>query len=107
MNSFNKPSLLNFEGNTSENLRRLKHYTLQYCIYLTASGSEKKDDTVKIAISLNFAGKDTFEVFNTFQFPSDDEKKVNKVLEQFEWYCNPGKNSLLETPILADNARLK
>ena len=93
MDSFHKPSALSFDGNNSENWRRFKQ---QYDIYLTASGSEKKDDTVKIAILLNFAGEDAIEVFNTFQFPEGDEKKLNKVLEQFERYCNPRKNVVFE-----------
>jgi len=37
-------------------------------------------------------GEDAIEVFNTFQFPEGDEKKLDKVLEQFERYCNPRKN---------------
>ena len=41
MDSFHRPSALSFDGNTSENWRRFKK---QYQIYLTASGSEKKDD---------------------------------------------------------------
>ena len=47
MDSFHKPSALSFDGNTSENWRRSKQ---QFDIYITASGSEKKDDAVKIAI---------------------------------------------------------
>ena len=93
MDSFHKPSALSFDGNTSENWRRFKQ---QFDIYITASGSEKKDDTVRIAILLNFAGEDAIEVFNTFQFAKDDEKKLNKVLEQFEQYCNPRKNVVFE-----------
>ena len=50
MDSFHKPSALTFDGNTSENWRRFRQ---QYEIYLTASESEKKNDTVKIAILLN------------------------------------------------------
>ena len=50
MDSFHKPSALTFDGNTSENWRRFRQ---QYEIYLTASESEKKDDTVKIVILLN------------------------------------------------------
>ena len=36
------------------------------------------------------------EVLNTFQFPEGDEKKLDKVLEQFERYCNPRKNVVFE-----------
>ena len=93
MDSFHKPSALSFHGNTSENWRRFKQ---QFDIYVTASGSEKKDDAVKIAILQNFAGEDAIEVFNTFQFAEGDEKKLNKVLEQFEQYCNPRKNVVFE-----------
>ena len=74
MDSFHQLSALSFHSNTSENWRRFKK---QYQIYLTASGSEKKDDSIKIATLLNFAGEDTIEVFNTFQFPEGDEN--NKI----------------------------
>ena len=93
MDSFHKPSALSFDGNTSENWRRFKQ---KFDIYITASGSEKKGDEVKIAILLNFAGEDAIEVFNTFQFAEGDEKKLDKVLEQFERYCNPRKNVVFE-----------
>ena len=83
MDSFHNPSVLSLDGNTSENWRRFKE---QFDIYITASGSEKKYDAVKIAILLNFAGKDAIEVLNTFRFAEGDEKKLNKVLEQFEQY---------------------
>ena len=93
MDSFHKPSALSFDGNTSENWRRFRQ---QYEIYLTALAREKKDDTVEIAILLNFADEDAIEVFNTFQFPEGDEKQLDKVLERFECYCNPGKNVVFE-----------
>ena len=86
MNSFHKPIALSFDRNTSENWR----------IFRQQYESEKKDDTVKIAILFNFAGEDAIEVFNTFQFPEGDEKKLEKVLEQFEPYCNPRKNVVSE-----------
>ena len=92
MDSFHKPSALSFDGNT-ENWRRFKQ---QFDIYITASGSEKKGDEVKIAILLNFAGEDDIEVFNTFQFAEGDKNKLDKVLEKFEQYCNPRKNVVFE-----------
>ena len=76
--SFHKPSALSFDGNTPENWRRFKQ---QYQIYLTALGSRKKHDSIKIATLtatlLTFAGEDAIEVFNTFQFPEGDEN--NKI----------------------------
>ena len=53
-------------------------------MHLTASVSEKKKDSIIIAILLIFAGNDATEVFNTFQFPKGNEKKLDKGLEQFE-----------------------
>ena len=64
MDSFRKPSALSFDGNRSENWRRFEQ---QYQIYLTASGSEKKDDSLKIAILLKFAREDAIEVFKQFE----------------------------------------
>ena len=64
---------------TRQNWRSFKQ---QYQIYLTASVSEKKKDSIIIAILLNFAGNDAIEVFNTFQFPKGNEKKLDKGLEQ-------------------------
>ena len=88
MDSFHKPSALSFDGNNSENWRRFKQ---QYDIYLTASGSKKKDDTVKIAILLNFTGEDAIKVFNTFQFPEGDEKKLNRFLSSLSGTATPGR----------------
>ena len=48
MDSFHKPSALSFDGITSENWRRFKQQP----------DIERKDDAVKIAILLNFAGED-------------------------------------------------
>jgi len=61
MDSFHKPSALSFDGNTTENWLRFKQ---QFDIYITAPGSEKKDDAVKITLLLNFAGEDAIEVCN-------------------------------------------
>ena len=72
MDSFHKPSALSFDGNTSENWRRFKQ---QFDICVTASRREKKDDAVRIAILLNFAGEDAIEVSSThFSLPKATRK---------------------------------
>ena len=41
------------------------------------------------------AGSEALEVYNTFQWDADvddDNKKVDKIMEKFERYCNPRKN---------------
>ena len=45
---------------------------------------------------LKFAGEDSIEVCKTFHFPEGDEKKVEKVREQFERYYNPRKSIVFE-----------
>ena len=93
MDSSHKHNAFNLDGNTAANWRIFKQ---QQGIYLTASGSEKKDDSVKIAILLNVAGEDAIDVFNTFQFSEGDGKKLDKVLEEFKRYSNPRKNVVFE-----------
>ena len=95
MDSFHKLSALSFDGNTSENWPRFKQ---QFDVCKTASGSEKKRrcghaDDCYIA---KLAGEDAIEVLYTIQFAEGDEKKLNKVLEQFEQYRNPRKNVVFE-----------
>ena len=51
MDSFHKPSALSFEENTSENWRRFKQ---QFDIFITTSGSEKKDDVGRITTTNQF-----------------------------------------------------
>ena len=45
-----------------------------------------------IAILLNFFGEEAIKDFNTFQFVRGHEKRLDKVLEEFEWYSNKRDN---------------
>ncbi|XP_068671039.1 uncharacterized protein [Montipora foliosa] len=46
---------------------------------------------------LYVAGSEALEVCNTFQWDADDDnKKVNKIMEKFERYCNPRKSLSFE-----------
>ena len=94
MEAFNKPSTLSLSGNLAENWRRFEQ---QFEIYVAASDKEKASDAIKVALLLNFAGEDAIEVFNTFKFTNEADKKVLKtVKEKFEEYCNPRKNVVFE-----------
>ena len=75
MDSFHKLSALSFHGNTSESWRRFKQ---PYDIYLAVSDCEKEDNSVKIAILVNFAGEEAIEVFSAFQFAEGDEKSYTE-----------------------------
>ena len=46
---------------------------------------------------LHVVGPEALEDYNMFQWDSDgDENKVDKIMEKFEWYCNPRKNLTFE-----------
>ena len=46
---------------------------------------------------LRVTGSEALEVYNTFKWDADgDYKKVDKIMEKFERYCNPRKNLTFE-----------
>ena len=73
-------SALSFDGNTSENWRRFKQ---QYHIYLTASGSKKKDDSIKIATLLNFADEEPLKFSTHSSFPKAMIRSWTKSLNSY------------------------
>ncbi|CAC5397952.1 unnamed protein product [Mytilus coruscus] len=95
-NTFRLPPQLNVtEGNVSENFKKWKR---QVEIYLVASGAVKKDGAVQVAIILNCAGPNIVDIFDQIQWTErGDEKKLDKLFEKLEAYCNPRKNEVLES----------
>ena len=94
MENFNKPSELSFEGNVQRNWNQFKQ---RFNIYILATDQSKKTDETKIAILLNLAGDRAIEIFNQFTYETaGDEKKLDKVLDQFEKYCSPRSNVVYE-----------
>lgn len=92
--AINRPGNLSLEGNLAENWRRFKQ---NLTIYLDASGKTSESEATKVAILLNIAGEDAIELFNTFTFTDEeDKKKLDPVIAQFENYCNPRKNIVFE-----------
>jgi hypothetical protein len=98
------PDPLSLEGNLSENWRRWKQ---RFNIYMKASGNVGSAEDVKKAILLHCVGPDALDVFNTFKFnddagefsPTDEHEnrlKYTAILDKFEEYCNPRKNTLFE-----------
>ena len=81
-------------GNLSENWRKFKQ---PFEIYSIASGLNEKAEEIQVASLLHLVGEEALEVFNTFQFAAeDDKKKIKPVCEQFEAYCSPRKNVTYE-----------
>ena len=95
-NTFRLPPSLNvIERNVSENYKKWKR---QVEVYLMASGAVKKDKEVQIAIILNCAGPQIIDIYDQFIWDEEgDEKKLDKLFEKLEGYCNPRKNEVLES----------
>ena len=90
MDKLTPPEVLNLEGNVAENWRRWKQ---KFEIFSLASGLSRKDAKIQAATLLHVAGTDALEIYNTFNWESDDDKcKVDKITEKFDEYCNPRKN---------------
>lgn len=46
---------------------------------------------------LHCVGEDGIELFNTFEFKNEgDKKKLEVVLKKFDAHCSPGNNTLFE-----------
>lgn len=60
MDQFKPPTPLLLTGNLNENWRRWEQ---RFQPYMTASGSDKNDKSVKIAIMLHTVGEDALEVY--------------------------------------------
>lgn len=88
---FKVPSHLVMDGNLSENFKKFQQ---RFEIYMCASESDKKPETVKIAILLNLIGDDAVDVFYTF--PDEKVKTLESILKEFELYCNPKKDEVYE-----------
>jgi hypothetical protein len=55
---------------------------------------------------LHLIGEDALEVFNTFEFASDEVKgKTSEILKKFDEYCNPKRNLTVERHIF--NSRMQ
>jgi len=94
MTEFKPPRELIISGNLSENWRRFEQ---QFDIYMTASGLSEKSDEQQAMTLLHVAGPDALDIYNGFQWETEgDQKKLAKVKEQYQEYCNPKKNITYE-----------
>ena len=90
MDKLSPPEALNLDGNIAENWRRWKQ---RFEIFSLASGLSEKDAGIQAAAFLHVAGPEALEIYNTFSWPTaDDKNKVDKIMEKFDQYCNPRKN---------------
>ena len=81
-------------GNVSQNWKRFKQKGSNYEL---AIGTARKEDPIRVAAFLTVIGDKALEVYNDFTWYSDEDKvKMDKVMERFEQYCEPHKNTIYE-----------
>lgn len=89
MDKIKPPNPLSLEGNVAENWRKFKQ---RFELYLAATEYDGKDDKIQCSVFLHTIGDDALEVYNTFEFASNDDRvKLDVVTGKFEDYCNPRK----------------
>jgi hypothetical protein len=95
---------LRLDGNLAENWRRWKQ---RFELFMTATEASKKSGKIQSSMLLHLIGEDALEVFNTFEFASDEDKeKASEILKKFDEYdCNPKRNLTVERHIF--NSRMQ
>ena len=90
---FNPPDPLQLsKGNYSQNWKRFKQ---KWTNYELATKIFRKE--VRVATFLTVIGDEALDVYNAFPWDSADDKiKIDKVLEQFDNFCEPRKNTIYE-----------
>ena len=84
---------LKMDGNLAENLRKWKQ---RWSLYAKASGAEEKDEATQCAIFLHTIGEEALEVYDTFTFTETEQDKIELLIQKFEGYCTPRKNTTYE-----------
>lgn len=88
-----KPEVFSFHD---ENVSQLwNNWKQEFKLYLRASSQEKHKDEVKVALFLNFIGKEGRKIFKTFEL-DEDTVKLDDVFSDFDDYCNPKKSVPVE-----------
>ena len=85
--------LLKLDGNTAENWRKWK---LQWSLYAKARGADKQEEEMQCAIFLHMIGEEALEGYKTFTFTQAQRNKLDPIIETFEAYCSPKKNTTYE-----------
>lgn len=87
MDKLSPPEQLSLQGNVAENWRKWKQ---RFELFVAASGLSEKDEKVQAATLLHVAGPEALEIYNTFLWENEgDERKVTKIMEKFQAYCEP------------------
>jgi len=85
--------LLKLDDNTAENWRKWK---LRWSLYGKASGADKQKEETQCAIFLHTIGEEALEVYKMFTLREAQQNKLDPIIEKFEAYCSPKKNTTYE-----------
>lgn len=72
MDTLKPPENLKLTGNVDSNWRSFRQH---FELYMTAIGMDTKPEARKVALLLTIAGPQAIEVYNTFVFDENEDKK--------------------------------
>lgn len=81
------------DGNLSENWRKFQR---NWNIFAAAINLDAKTELVKVSTFLNAVGPDAVEVFDTFALNEVQRATCNDVIQAFQNFCTPRKNTVYE-----------
>lgn len=93
MDYVKKVNNLILEGNCAENWKKFKQ---NYDIFEVAAEIDIKSEPIRIATFLNTIGPEALEVYNAFDLTADNRKKLVKIFEAFEQFCEGRVNETYE-----------
>ena len=93
MDKLEPPAGLTLTGNVSENWKKFKQ---RFDVYMSASGADGKGVKQKACIFLHVVGEEALQVFSNFKFEEDKEYNPPTIVQKFETYCMPKKNTTYE-----------
>ena len=84
---------LKMDRNVAENWRKWRHC---WNLYAKASGANEKDQATQCAVFLHTIGEEALAVYDTFSFTETKKDKIEPLVQKFEDYCLPKRNTTYE-----------
>jgi hypothetical protein len=75
----------------------MEKFKQKWTNYEIATGVAEKENPTRVATFLTVIREEAVDVYNTFTWATaGDNLKIDKVLEKFDAFCNPRKNTIYE-----------
>ena len=84
---------LKMDRNLAENWRKWRQ---RWIPYANARGANEKDEATQCAIFLHTIGEEALAVYDTFSFTGAEKDKIEPLIQKFQDYCSPKKNTTYE-----------